>query len=60
MEPLVEVAVEYITETEAAILVLDPPDEIWIPKSLIEDMEMEDKLLILKIPEWFALKKGII
>ena len=62
-------ALEYFTcevkhETDAAYLLNDGTQDIWIPKSQIEDEEMsfQDgiKCLEFGIPEWLALEKGMI
>lgn len=33
-------------------------DVVWIPLSLLGDVDEQDKTF--EIPEWFALKKGLI
>jgi len=48
-------------ETEAAYLVYDGANEIWIPKSQIQDshcIKGDDWEFV--IPEWLAEEKGII
>jgi hypothetical protein len=62
-------SLEYFTcevkhETDAAYLLNDGLQDIWIPKSQIEDEETSLKdgveYLDFCIPEWLALQKGMI
>lgn len=55
-----EHSMDYVTETAAAILLSDGDKQHWIPKSLIENLEIQDGLAIFTIPEWFASKRGFI
>lgn len=48
---------EIVTESDGAILFADGGDRFWIPKSLIQDHDEDDK--IVTIPEWFAEKEGL-
>ena len=51
--------VEFIRETDAAILVLFDFDEIWLPKSQIEwpgGAEEGDEIEV-HVPEWLAEEK---
>lgn len=41
-----------------AILIGFDDEELWIPKSLIS--EHDEKQCSLELPEWFALKHGLI
>ena len=57
----VEVTVDIIHETDAALLVSDAGEEVWIPKSQItEEIPMSGNTSQLEIPEWLALEKGLI
>lgn len=54
-----------IKETDGAILVKfeDKEKEQWIPKSLIHDNSeiwIEGDKGVLVVPEWFAIKEGLI
>lgn len=55
---------ELIRETEAAYLINDGHEDIWLPKSQMEDEELDVKdgvvYLHFCIPEWLALEKGMI
>ena len=59
----VEIDVEKIRATEAAILVRDADDnQIWLPLSQVEILEQNfagDQVKLL-IPEWLAIKKGLV
>ena len=59
--PKVEFYGELKKETDAAFLVFDGVNEIWIPKSQTEVVEkFKDGNRKFEIPEWLAKKKGII
>jgi hypothetical protein len=66
MTKLVEIAIEYRSQTDRAVQFQTGFGEKWIPKSLIEDWdhdaELSDlvELETIEIPEWFAVKEGII
>lgn len=53
-------------ETPLAYLVNDGIMECWIPKSQVEEIEVEEKgvdgddLMRFTIPEWLAIEKGIV
>lgn len=59
-----ELAVEFVRETENAILVKDGNNEVWIPKSQVtydEDLELKRGLALeIELPEWLAEEKGLI
>ena len=59
----VEVDVEKIRSTEAAILVRDADDRgVWLPLSQVEILEQNfagDQVKLL-IPEWLAIKQGLV
>ena len=55
---------EYVDETSEAYLLkvatTDGEAEVWIPKSLINILEIENDIYYFETPEWFAIKKGLI
>jgi hypothetical protein len=61
MEEMVEIDVEVIAKTDAAILITDGDMETWIPLSQIFDPEdyEEDNSYTIEIPEWLAIEKGL-
>jgi len=64
VSPLVEIDVEYITETDDAIMVTDSVREVWIPKSFLIDFWHENlkngDCITIEIPEWMAQEKELI
>lgn len=59
---LVDINVEIIHETEAAVLISDSRVEVWVPKSQIDnldDVEVGEHVTIT-IPEWLAEQGGLI
>lgn len=59
--PDIEIAVEVITDTDAAYLITDGNVECWIPKSVVKDYSEENgQIRTIFISEWFAEKKGLI
>ena len=59
----VEIDVEKIRATEAAILVRDADDnQIWLPLSQVEILEQNfaGDQVKLSIPEWVAIEKGLV
>lgn len=61
MEEMVEIDVEVIAKTDAAILITDGDMETWIPLSQIFDLEdyEEDNSYTIEIPVWLAIGKGL-
>lgn len=61
MEEMVEIDVEVIAKTDAAILITDGDMETWIPLSQIFDPEdyEEDNSYTIEIPVWLAIGKGL-
>lgn len=59
---LITVAVELRHETDAAFLIFDGENEIWIPKSQceMEAIEGKENLFDLELPEWLAKDKELI
>lgn len=55
---------DLLRETPAAYLIDFGGDEYWVPKSLIEDENIERTLkrdmISCAVPEWFAIEKGMI
>jgi cold shock CspA family protein len=62
----VEIAVQVKVNREGlkAVLVNDGTKDVWIPKSQIEDPDMDDvetgDHIDIMIPEWLATDKGLI
>lgn len=59
-KPPVEFCGELKWETEKAYRVFDGKEDIWLPKSQVEDMRRVIKGHIFTIPHWLAEEKGII
>ena len=59
METL-ELTFDFITETEKAMPVSDGTEEIWIPKSLIQDEWQSEGTVSMTLPLWFAEKEGLL
>jgi len=60
---LIDLEVEYVHSTAAAILVRDGDKEVWIPKSVVEydaDLARVGKPITITLPERWALDKGLI
>lgn len=57
----IEFEVEIMHCTEKAALVEIEGEEIWLPFSVVDDLEDCDKgdIVTVRIPEWFCEKKGI-
>lgn len=50
---------DIICSTEKALLLqIDDEIEVWVPCSLIRDLDTDDKEVT--VPEWFANKAGLI
>ncbi len=57
----IEITVDILRETDAAILVSDGDREVWLPKSQIEySGDPGDESVCVEIPEWLAEEKGLI
>lgn len=63
MPRTVTIAVEVVLrETDLALLFVIDDDEVWIPKSVIEDAEtidVGDEDIEINIASWFAEKEGL-
>jgi hypothetical protein len=65
---LVDIDVKIHRETTEAILVSTDHDEttavwttdVWLPKTLIEIERKRGGLAVVTVPEWLALKEGLI
>lgn len=58
-----EYSVEFVHETDNAILICDGDDEIWLPKSQLRDFEewtykKRDEITI-EVPEWLATEEEL-
>lgn len=60
MEHKTEFYATRVKETDRAILVNDGVYDIWLPKSLVEILEIKGDDLEISLPEWLAVDKGII
>ena len=57
----IEIEVEVVARTKAALLVSDGKTECWIPRSQISDYTgEEDSPESIFISEWLAEKKGLV
>lgn len=63
---LVDLTMQLHADSKAAILVSDDGDKakaVWLPKSQIEWIRHESygsNIVIVTLPEWLALDKGLI
>jgi len=56
----IDLSMDYVAETDKAMLLSDGNEQYWIPKSLMEDIREKGPLITFTIPEWFAYKEGLI
>ena len=58
----VELEVELLAETPAALKISDGTMEVWVPKSQLESEveQLDNGLIQIVIPEWLAREKGLI
>lgn len=56
----VEFQVITLRESDLAVLFDIEGEEVWVPKSLMEDWPDEDDEGEIEIPEWFAIKEGLV
>lgn len=49
---------EHVHETDKACLFAIGDEEVWIPKSQIQDWFPSDN--VFSIPEWLAIEKGLV
>ena len=57
----VEISCELVHETDAAVLINDGDQEVWIPLSKVSDRGYgDDGMYYVMIPEWLANQKGLI
>lgn len=57
----IEIAVEVVAQTDKAWLVSDGTQQVWIPRSQIDDYcEEKGKVTSIFITEWLATQKGLI
>ena len=59
IEIMEEYEFELLHETEAAILVFDGDDEYWLPKSQINILAKDATQIVVEVPTWLAVEKGI-
>ena len=59
--PDIEIPVKVKARTALALLVYDGEQEVWIPRSQINDYEGDqENPTTIFIPEWLAYEKGLI
>lgn len=61
----VEIEAWLVRETDKAILIdvedsLKSSEDRWLPKSEVDYTEQMDGKVLVLIPEWLALKKGLV
>lgn len=59
---LVDVTVQAHVESEKAILVSDDGERdnaVWLPKSQIEIERKTSNIMVITMPEWLAVEKGL-
>jgi len=60
----VEIAIEFIYETDSAILINDGDNKVWIPKSQLKGFNSNRHSagdhIEIECSEWFATQKGLI
>lgn len=54
------IACEVRHDTELAVLIFDGEREVWLPKSQVEIVHESDGSTVATMPEWMAIKKGLI
>ncbi|MGO8738598.1 hypothetical protein [Rhodoblastus sp.] len=60
---LIELAMAFHGESAKAVKVSDDGNSlhaIWLPKSLIEFEQTEPGMVLVTIPEWLAIEKGLV
>lgn len=61
MADTVEIVADFVKETEQAVLVSDGDNNVWLPKSQIDYSINElTKTIVLILPEWLAIDKGLV
>jgi len=59
-EENVELSVEVVHITDKAILIDEGDEQIWLPKSQIRLEHSSGNTYSVEIPEWLAMKKGLL
>lgn len=44
-------------ETKAAILLDDGVKKVWLPKSQLEDIDIQESIVVVRMPEWLAIDR---
>ena len=57
---MVEIEVKVMATTETAILINDVAEEVWLPKSQLEDWPNVGKTGKIVMPEWLAKDKELL
>lgn len=61
MKKPVKLIAELMHETDNAYLFNDGENDFWIPKSQCADMDqLDDTNYEFSIPEWLAIKNGVV
>lgn len=48
-----------VHETDLALLVEWDNDRFWLPKSQVEELDRNENWIVLEIPEWLAIERGL-
>lgn len=60
---LIDIKMKVHAETKKAILVSDDEDRdkaIWLPLSQIEIERLQKGFIMVTLPEWLAIEKGLV
>lgn len=66
---MLEISVLYLHQTQKAVLIDDAGNEVWIPKSLIDEDDVADleemaltrgDSININVKEWFLEQEGLI
>lgn len=56
----IEITGEWRAETDRAIRINDGTKDVWLPKSQLENIEMDGFIVTITMPEWLAHDKELI
>ena len=60
MEDRIAITCKIEHETAKAVLINDGGQRTWLPKSVVELANEPDGTAVLYLPEWLAVKRGLI
>ncbi len=60
MPEYIEIDVETVRETDAAVLFSDGDSHFWVPKSVMDEWPEEGESGTAMVAEWFAVKEGLV